>query len=103
MQQAVVRSHQRYHIEYGPRLSNHLMHGLITLYLLGGIDKHCIIFLFLFLMVSMPPASEKRIQEWADEYSDHEVIGYQLEPPNETDLGVTITMNNFIDYLGKRK
>jgi len=83
LQQSVVQSHQNYHIEYGPRLSNHLIHGLVTLFLLG--------------------ASEKRIQEWAEKYSKHEVIGYHLEPQKDTDLGVTITMNNFIDYLGKRK
>ena len=36
LQQSVVQAHRKYHIEYGPRLSNHVMHGLITLFLLGG-------------------------------------------------------------------
>jgi len=78
----LATEHRKYYIEYGGGFCNHMAHGLITLYLLR--------------------ASEQRLREWAEYYENHEVAGNHMEPQHERDETLTITRDNYQDFVGKK-
>lgn len=78
----LLKAHERFDIEYGGFLSNHMTHGLMALDMLG--------------------ASSERLASWFQEYIKHDVNGSQLEPA-QSPGDLTIDENNWNQFKGKRE
>jgi hypothetical protein len=76
----------RWHVEYGPALSNHAAHGIIALVRLG--------------------ADNATMQKWLAHYAAHKIMGHALEPPrsaNDDERAVVSDVTSKSEVLSKLK